>query len=500
MMELSPPGAVRWICRTLEEAGFETWAVGGAVRDALAGIPSGDWDLTTSARPGQIRRIFPRTVPIGVEHGTVGILARDGTLFEVTTFRRDVQTTGRHAVVAFSDSLDEDLARRDFTINAVAWHPLRKVMYDPFSGVADMEARCLQTVGEARVRFAEDYLRILRALRFAGVFQLTVTSETWSALVEAVPRMGQLSAERIREEMEKILTGHAQPSTSLSLYAASGVLAFFYPELDRLVGLPHPPETRMWDVDDGEARVDGHGQPHEYGQAHENDREGGAVRSGDVWSHALRTVDLLPRHRPALRWAALLAGIGIPEEDQGAGEVGEEEGRRTLLRSAAVLRRLRSSNARIQEVGGLAEWIGRPPDPSASDAGLRRWLSQVGRDRLPDLLRIWIAEARSDRLLRAAPEKGPQGWKVEELRRLARRLRGLSSMEFPLSTGELAFSGRDLIRMGHRPGPHFGQLLDHLLEMVLQDPELNTSEALTLEAKRWMKDWEAREGASAEGR
>src|SRR5690606_27017200 len=171
-VDLRPPGAVRWIARRLESAGFETWAVGGAVRDALRGEHPGDWDLATAARPGDVRRLFRRTVPIGIEHGTVGVLGKDGHLYEVTTFRRDVETFGRRARVAFADTLDEDLGRRDFTINAVAWHPLRGALHDPHGGVRDLREGVLRTVGDAAARFAEDRLRVLRALRFAGRFDL----------------------------------------------------------------------------------------------------------------------------------------------------------------------------------------------------------------------------------------------------------------------------------------------------------------------------------------
>ncbi|MDH3421587.1 MAG: polynucleotide adenylyltransferase, partial [Gemmatimonadota bacterium] len=143
----SAPPAVGWIARTLEEGGYDTWAVGGAVRDAYMGRPSGDWDLATRATPREVQKLFRRTVPIGIDHGTVGVLARDGTMYEVTTFRKDVETDGRHAVVSFADTIEEDLARRDFTVNAVAWHPLREVLLDPFGGVGDLERRILRTVG-----------------------------------------------------------------------------------------------------------------------------------------------------------------------------------------------------------------------------------------------------------------------------------------------------------------------------------------------------------------
>src|SRR5690606_14370270 len=151
------PQAVREITRRLEEAGYQTWAVGGAVRDAVLGLPAGDWDLATRARPHEVRRLFRRTVPIGIEHGTVGVLGRDGVLYEVTTFRRDVETFGRHAVVEFADTVEEDLARRDFTLNALAWHPLTAELKDPFGGLRDLEERRLRTVGRPEERFAEDY-------------------------------------------------------------------------------------------------------------------------------------------------------------------------------------------------------------------------------------------------------------------------------------------------------------------------------------------------------
>ncbi|MDX1493489.1 MAG: CCA tRNA nucleotidyltransferase, partial [Longimicrobiales bacterium] len=202
-MNLRPdaPPAVRWITRTLEEAGYETWAVGGAVRDALREQPSGDWDLATRARPRQVRKLFRRTVPIGIDHGTVGILARDGTMYEITTFRKDVETDGRHAVVEFADRVEDDLARRDFTVNAMAWHVLREELLDPHGGVDDLRKGVLRTVGAPGDRFREDYLRILRALRFAGRFGLEVEPETWAAARELAENLTKLSPERIREEL-----------------------------------------------------------------------------------------------------------------------------------------------------------------------------------------------------------------------------------------------------------------------------------------------------------
>ncbi|HEX6069579.1 MAG TPA: CCA tRNA nucleotidyltransferase, partial [Longimicrobiaceae bacterium] len=229
-IDLHPPADVRRIARRLEQSGYETWAVGGAVRDALRGEHPGDWDLATGARPGDVRRLFKRTVPIGIEHGTVGVLGKDGRLYEVTTFRRDVETFGRRARVIFADSLEEDLERRDFTINAIAWHPLRGELRDPHGGASDLASGVLRTVGDPAARFAEDRLRVLRALRFAGRFELEIEAATWADLAASADRLGNLSPERIREELYKVLGGQERPSASLRLYERSGVLAALYPE------------------------------------------------------------------------------------------------------------------------------------------------------------------------------------------------------------------------------------------------------------------------------
>ncbi|MGH7445260.1 MAG: CCA tRNA nucleotidyltransferase, partial [Longimicrobiales bacterium] len=202
-MDLPAPRAVHEIAEALRRHGHQAWAVGGALRDVVLGRPAVDWDVATSAKPDQVRTIFKRTVPIGVEHGTVGVLWKDGVLYEVTTFRRDVETDGRHAVVAFADTIEDDLARRDFTINALAWDPATRELYDPFDAGADLDARVIRTVGDAAARFAEDYLRVLRALRFAGQLDYTIESATWTALQAAVPALPRLSAERVREELWK---------------------------------------------------------------------------------------------------------------------------------------------------------------------------------------------------------------------------------------------------------------------------------------------------------
>jgi tRNA nucleotidyltransferase (CCA-adding enzyme) len=215
----------------LEAAGYEAWCVGGALRDALLGDPHSDFDLATSARPEDLQRLFRRTAAIGVQHGTVGVIDRKRVMHEVTTFRRDVETDGRHAVVEYGASLDEDLARRDFTINAIAYHPLRAEWRDPHGGQRDLQARVVRAVGDPAARFREDYLRILRAIRFAARFDFTIDPATWKAAREAAPGLGRLSAERVREEWFKGLRTARELETLVRLWHESGAAAVWLPEL-----------------------------------------------------------------------------------------------------------------------------------------------------------------------------------------------------------------------------------------------------------------------------
>src|SRR5512135_700242 len=170
MALLHPPEEVLEIASKLRKAGFETWCVGGAVRDALLGHAHLDWDLATAATPAQVRRLFKKTIPVGIAFGTVGVLDPQGVMHEVTTFRRDVRTDGRHAEVEFGASLDDDLARRDFTINAIAYSPRRKEVRDPFDGQGDLARKLVRAVGDPEARMREDRLRALRAIRFAARF------------------------------------------------------------------------------------------------------------------------------------------------------------------------------------------------------------------------------------------------------------------------------------------------------------------------------------------
>jgi tRNA nucleotidyltransferase (CCA-adding enzyme) len=433
-MQLDPPRAVLDIAEKLDGAGHDVWAVGGAVRDTLLGLDSGDWDLATSARPDDVRRLFRKTFPIGIEHGTVGVLGADGVLYEVTTFRRDVETTGRHAVVEFAHTIEEDLARRDFTFNAIAWHPIRDEVRDPYQGLADLQVAVLRTVGSPTERFAEDYLRVLRALRFAGHFVLQVEPATWTALQAATSQLGMLSAERVREELLKVLARTPHASAALELYRTSGVLEALYPELQAL----------------GETE--------------------------DAWLVSLRAVDSLSPKRPLLRLAALLHATGMPAaraKDLRGGFRYTGHERFGALRARAVMERLKASNADTEYVTNL---VARQSDlfpPDAPDAGVRRWLLHIPPALVNDFFRLRFALWRGRPVARGD----------RDLKERWSHVRRVLATQPPLTTADLAINGADLKMLGLHPGPQFGRILQALHDRVIDDPSLNQKDVLSAMAR-----------------
>jgi tRNA nucleotidyltransferase (CCA-adding enzyme) len=229
--QLPIPPEVLKIATTLEDAGFETWCVGGAIRDNLLGVENHDFDLTTSAPPRDVQKLFKRTVPVGIEHGTVAVLDGANQSHEVTTFRKDIKTDGRHAVVEFGVSLMDDLARRDFTINAIAYHPLRHEWRDPFQGAQDLAKKLIRSVGDPNWRFQEDYLRILRALRFSARFEFRIHARTLEAAKANAQGLAQLSAERVRDEWVKGIQTAKKVSKLVALWREVGATRIWLPEI-----------------------------------------------------------------------------------------------------------------------------------------------------------------------------------------------------------------------------------------------------------------------------
>ncbi|MEP7227236.1 MAG: tRNA cytidylyltransferase [Gemmatimonadales bacterium] len=384
------PEPVLDIARKLEGAGFEAWCVGGNLRDAFLDHPHSDYDIATSATPEQVQKLFPRTVEVGIKYGTVGVLDRARHLHEVTTFRRDVATDGRHAVVAYGVTLEEDLARRDFTINALAYHPLRHEWRDPFGGAADLAKQLVRAVGDPGQRFREDYLRILRAVRFAARFEFTIDPATWEAAKAAAPVLTGLSAERVRDEWFKSLRTARSVTQLLMLWVHVGAARVWIPELEAALpsqkAYPDPP-------------------------------------LGD-------------------RDPVLLTALVCPSP-------------------VAVLRRLKASNAEIARAAGLERG---PEEPRALDQlSVRLWLADVG-PAADDLSALW-----------ALRHGGQAPWSAA--------MAEIRQRKDPLSRGDLAIGGADLQELGIQ-GPRIGETLATLLDRVLEDPTLNTREALLAVARK----------------
>lgn len=407
------------IAERLETAGYDTWCVGGAVRDALLGHSHLDWDLATAATPDEVRALFGqrRTIPVGVQFGTVGVLDRTGNLHEVTTFRRDVRTDGRHAEVEFGASIDEDLARRDFTINAIAWHPARRELRDPFGGVADLERRVVRAVGDPRERMREDRLRALRALRFAGRLGFSIEPGTWNAVAESAPHLTRLSAERVKQEIEKTLEQVRYPANAFRLWRESGALAVLVPALaaatpsdfDILDRLPVP-------------------------------RPGGRP------------------FRKLLRLAALFGRAGARAA----------AGAMTALRfSRADTSGVVALTERVETLqASLGAALGGPGEPS--DADIRRWTAVAGRLNVAPVMRLLEAGWE---VARARGATDVPSW-VRVARTYRRMMR--SAFNDPLEIADLAVDGDDLRRGGIPAGPALGKILHVLLARVVEDPSVNS--------------------------
>jgi tRNA nucleotidyltransferase (CCA-adding enzyme) len=422
---LNPPAPVLEIARRLETEGYEAWCVGGALRDAILGHPHLDWDLATSATPDQVRDVFGkrRTIPVGIQFGTVGVLDTFGTLHEVTTFRRDLKTDGRHAEVEFGASLEEDLARRDFTINAIAYSPARDELRDPFDGRADLGRRLIRAVGDADARMREDRLRALRAIRFAARFDFEIEAATLAAVARSAPHMSRLSAERVKQELEKTMEQVRRPSRALGLWKSSGVLGTLIPDL------------------------------------------------ATISDTTIRALDCVPLAGTVNKSFRLLVRLALPFI-----ELGEE-------RARAALSALRFSKAEMRRIADLARAWAVPgaeirealaADVPVADVRVRRWVAAIGRLDIGPFMRVVNAMEQASRGEYA---------KSARLRSIYRQMLRVALRD-PIAIADLAIDGDDLRIAGIPGGPWVGKILEALLDAVLGDPASNNRDWLLQEARR----------------
>lgn len=422
------PDAALAICERLHQRGHAAWVVGGCVRDCLLQTlfperpvrPPGDWDIATSALPGVVQKLFPKVIPTGLEHGTVTVLMNKEP-YEVTTFRAEAgYVDGRRpGQVTFLDDITADLSRRDFTVNAIAYDPLSDELADPYHGIDDLRARVLRAVGNPADRFAEDGLRVLRAARFLATLEFTLEPATADAITPSLGSYRKVSAERIRVEWWKALQTR-KPSLAFGVMAKHGLLDITVPELS-----PHLTDER--------------------------------------WSHVLDWVDACPA-APELRLAALLSPLSplAPKQPHPTFDASVAED---------VLTRLRLSNQERAHVVRLLTFRELPSN-TASAPQLRRWLRVVGADLVADL----FAVADADPSLPAAQRDAHATLRLTVDQILAERP--------ALSVKDLALDGKVLMtELGLTPGKHVGALLLQLLEVVTDEPHLNTREALLSTAR-----------------
>lgn len=425
---LRPPETVVEITRDLERAGYDAWCVGGAVRDALLGHSHLDWDLSTNATPEQVRAVFGgrRTIPVGLAFGTVGVLDSAGVAHEVTTFRKDVRTDGRHAEVEFGASLDEDLARRDFTVNAIAFSPSSGRIHDPFDGRGDLRRGLVRAVGDPDTRMREDRLRALRGMRFAARLGFEIEPATWAAIVASAPHLTRLSAERVRQELEKTMDQVAQPSRAFQWWKVSGAFGVLIPELE------------------------------------------------NVTVDVLRAVDCAAQPGPRRRPARRLVRLAVLFSDLNADTVAGIAVRlRFSKREAHALTRYVQSWRTLESQ--LAEALAGEPRP----ADVRRWIASIGRLDVPAFYRLAHARWLVQR------EQGAEGTpSARAVRRLYRRMLQACLTE-AVDLCDLAIDGDDLREAGIAPGPRLGSILSSLLDRVIDDPRNNTRNRL-LELAREM--------------
>lgn len=427
------------IISTLEAAGHEAWLVGGCVRDLMLNRAPEDWDITTSALPETVQSCFPHTIPTGIAHGTVTVLM--GKIpYEVTTYRSESEYSDfrRPDQVFFVSSIEEDLARRDFTINAMAWHPSGGLA-DPFGGIQDLKSGIIRAVGNPVERFGEDALRMLRAVRFAAQLNFVVEPATREAITEGASNITYVSGERVRVELDKWLMSAG--TARWPLFHESGLMRWILPELERCFDMP---QRSPWHFE-------------------------------SVGEHTLRAAASAAPER-LIRWTLLLHDLGKCEmhtvDEFGTDHfLGHEVRGEELARE--IMGRLRWDNRTMERVTKLIRHHDRDVEPT--ERAVRRAVRAIGRDEFP----FWLAVRRADRLAQKPEKALPLLAKLDEVEAL---YKSIIEQEHCLHVNELAVTGKDILALGVPQGRVIGRILHELLEWVLEEPDRNTRAQLMTKA------------------
>ncbi len=447
-MKINLPENVTTIIETLEKNGFEAYAVGGCVRDSILGKVPADWDITTSAKPKDVKRLFSHTIDTGIQHGTVTVLYAgeqpdtwDG--YEVTTYRIDGEySDGRHPnEVTFTSDLEEDLKRRDFTINAMAYSE-SKGLVDIFEGREDLQRGVIRCVGEPRERFTEDALRMLRAVRFAAQLDFVLDERTAEGIRALAPNLNHVSKERIQVELVKMITS-SNPQWIREAYHV-GLTPYFLPEFDVMMETPQNTIHHCMNV-------------------------------GDHTVEAMRHVS----PTKVMRLAALLHDVAKPEcrtTDEMGVDHFKGHPRKGAETARKILRRLKFDNETTKRVVQLVQW--HDERPLLDEKHVRRAIVRIGEDAFPDIFEL----KRADTLAQSTYRRQDKMDQVAEFERLWNKIK---EEEQCLSVSDLALSGKDLLAMGIPQGRELGNVLRALLDEVLEDPNRNTKEWLSKEVERY---------------
>lgn len=425
--------------------GYSVYLVGGAVRDFLLGEENHDYDFTTDATPLEVKSLFRRTIDTGIQHGTVTVLFK-GESFEVTTFRseEDYQDMRHPGKVTFVRSLEEDLKRRDFTINAFACRLEDGRIIDLHDGLLDLGRKRIRAIGDPKERFTEDALRMLRACRFSAKLDFEIEEETFHAITELSANIDKVSKERIKEELFSLIFSR-HPERGLEALRKSGLLEHILPELSAAVGF-----------------------------------ELGGVHEDDLYTHSVKAL-LRARdncHSKKVKLAALFHDLGKLETRREDASLErpytfyghEEAGARTY---EALARRLKMSNEERLSVSHLIRNHMFAYSSEWTDAAVRRFINRIGYENLPDLVDLRRDDAESI-----------SGFcHMDGLRELEERCRKEIEKKNALSIRDLEINGKDLIALGLKPGPSMGAILENLLEEVIETPSLNRREYLTAKAR-----------------
>ena len=439
----------RLLCRRLQDAGHQAYVAGGWVRDRLLERSSGDLDIATSAHPDQVTAVFDRVHPTGLKHGTVTVMV-EHTPVEVTTYRAESPySDGRRPdEVTFLDHIEDDLKRRDFTVNAIAWDPLTDRYIDPFDGMADLQTQTLRCVGEAKDRFIEDALRLLRAVRFAATHYLMPAPGLEAAMIDSAAQLNRIAVERVERELSLLFERAERPSIGLNLALRTGLIERVLPEMLSLVG-------------------------------HAQNR----FHAYDCWDHTLACVDAVPLGYRDVRWAALLHDLGKPESatphPDHPGEYrffGHEK--ISVKQVDEITHRLRFSSSRREQVSRLVATHMLHPDDAWGDPAIRRLLRKVGHECLDEFLIL----KRADIQAKGTPDVPSL---VADVDAIELRLRRELERGSALSRRDLEVDGTDLcVALDRKPGPWLREVLAALLDWVTEDPDRNTRDQLIAQAQQ----------------